>query len=594
VVARLKEHVSVAQAQNEMTAIAARLEQAYPATNTGKSAAVTPLLDFVVGDTRPTLMLLTGAVALVLLIACANVANLLLARATGRTSELAVRAALGATRRRLIAQLMIESLALAVAAGAVGLLLARWGIAAVVALAPAGLPRVAEIAIDGRVMLFTMAASMAASLLFGVLPALQASRLDLNGALRQGGRGGAIGGAGAWTRSVLVVAEVALAVALVAGASLLIRSVLALDRVSMGFNPEHVLVVETSVPARDIQAARRATAFYTDMLPRLAALPGVTSVAGVHGLASARRRFGHDSDGGYWLEGGLDPGVVGVRLPQALFTVITPDYFKTMQIALRAGRDFDARDRYDAPMVAIVNESLARQAFEGANPIGRRIACGLDNLSFMTIVGVVADVRAYDPSRAPQPELYMPYLQHPGPATSLAVIARTIGDPAAMAKSFGEAIRAANPEVPTRATTLADTLTGSTATPRFRTWLVAGFAAAALLLAIAGVYGVMAYAVSRRTAEIGVRVAMGADAADVLRLVMRQGLTLAAVGAAVGCVLALALAQSIRSMLFAVAPADPLVFVVVPLGMVATAAVATAVPALRAARIDPIRALRTE
>ncbi len=589
VVARLKDDVGVEQAQAELSALAARLSAAYPASNEGKSAAVVPLREQLVGDTRPTLYMLFGAVALVLLIACANVANLLLARATGRTSELAVRAALGAGRARIVGQLMIESLVLAAVSAAIGLGLARWGVAAFVALAPAGLPRAAEIGIDARVLGFTLIASVAASLLFGVLPAIQASRVDLNGSLRQGGRGAAGGGGGRF-RGVLVVAEVALAVALVVGASLLVRSFIALGRVELGFSSDRVLVVRTTVPASDRESARRATNTYRTLLPRLAALPGVSAVAGVRGLPGTDTH----SNGGYWLEGGPGPEVAGVTAPQAVFTVVTPNYFRAMTIPLSRGRDFTDGDGDDAPMVAIVNEALARQAFPGVDPIGRKIMCGLDSLKFMTIVGVVGNVREYDPSVAPLPELYMPYRQHPGYGSSLTLVARTAGEPMALANAFRETIRTADPEVPVRATTMTETLAASVATPRFRTLLVGTFAALALVLAIAGVYGVMAYAVSRRTAEIGVRMAMGAASPDILRLVMGQGLRLAAAGIALGSAMAYGLAQLLRGMLFAVAPADPVVFLAVPAALLLTAAAATAIPALRASRVDPMQALRAD
>jgi len=387
-------------------------------------------------------------------------------------------------------------------------------------------------------------------------------------------------------------------VALVVGASLLIRSFVALERVSLGFSADHLLVLETSVPVRvdmqNVASAQRATELYATLLPRLADVPGVTSVAAIRGLPSARDRFGHDSDGGYWLQGGQDPAVVGVRLPQAVFTVATPGYFRTLGIPLRRGRDFTVNDRYDAPFVAVINDALARQAFGDGDPIGRNIACGLDNLKFMTIVGVVGDVRSNNPSRAPRPEIYMPVEQHPATATSLAIVARTAGEPMALAQAFREIIRTANGDVPIRASTMGDALAASVATPRFRTLLIGVFAAFALVLAIAGVYGVMAYAVSRRTSEIGVRMAMGAAATDILRLVMTQGLRLAVVGIAIGSALAYAVAQLLRGMLFAVGPADPVVYIGVPLALLVTVAAATAIPALRAARISPTQALRAE
>jgi predicted permease len=352
--------------------------------------------------------------------------------------------------------------------------------------------------------------------------------------------------------------------------------------------------VPTRADLRNISGAQRATAFYASALPRLAAVAGVTSVAGIRGLPEARSRFGHESNGGYWLEGGLNPETVGVRLPQAAFTVATPDYFKTMEIPIRRGRDFSVHDQFDAPFVAIVNDALVRQAFGDGDPIGRQIACGLDTAKFMTIVGVVGDVRSNDPSRPPAPEIYMPFEQHPLTATSLAIVARTAGDPMAAANAFREIIRTLNGDVPVRASTMNDALSISVATPRFRTLLIGAFATLALILAIAGVYGVMAYAVSRRTAEIGMRMAMGAASGDILRLVMGQGLRLAVTGVALGCGLAYGLALLLRGMLFAVAPADPVVFLAVPLALVATAAAATAIPALRASRVDPMTALRTD
>jgi putative ABC transport system permease protein len=590
VVGRLKDGVTIDQAQAEVTSIAARLEQAYPNSNAGKGAAVVPLQEQLVGPTRSTLYLLLGAVALVLLIACANVANLLLARATARTSELAVRAALGAGRRRLVTQLMTESLVLAVASGALGVLLSRWGVSALLALAPPGLPRLADVAIDWRVLTFALAVSVCASMIFGVLPALQASRIDLNVSLRQGGRSGALGGGGAAMRSVLVVSEIAGAVALVVGASLLLRSFLALGRAEVGFNPDRVLVVQSTVSTNGLASARAATRFYADVLPRLAAVPGVASVAGIRGLPGTSVH----SNGGYWLEGGPGPEATGVRADQAVFTVVTPDYFRTMEIPIRSGRDFSSRDGYDGPRVAIVNAALVRQSFPNVDPIGRRIQCGLDSLDFMTIVGVVGNVRAYDPSRPPGPELYMPYLQHPLFASTLTLVARTAGEPLAAANQFREIMRSVDSQVPARVSTMTDTMSVAVSTPRFRTLLIGAFALLAFVLAMAGVYGVMAYTVGRRTSEIGLRMALGAGSSNILGLVMAAGLRLALAGIAVGSLLAYAVAQSLRGMLFAVGPLDPVVFASAPLALFVTAAAACIVPALRAARVDPMIALRAD
>ena len=588
-VARLKPGITVRAAQAELAAVAARLETAYPTTNADKSAAVTPLQDQIVGNSRATLLMLFGVVALVLLIACANVANLILARATGRTGELAVRAALGAARGRLVAQLMTESLLLAVVSAAIGVVLAHWAVSAFVAFAPVGLPRLDEVRVDTRVFLFALAAAAVASVAFGIIPAVHASRVDLNDSLRQGGRGTIAGAGGRWQRT-LVVAEIAMAVSLVTAAALLVRSFSALSRADLGYGVARRLVVETAIASNDVADARRATMTYAEMLRRVGAVPGVVSVAGVRGLPGTDMH----SNGGYWIDGGPGPDATGVRAPQAVFTVVTPAYFRTLDIPLRTGRDFSAADAFDAPRVAIVNEALARQAFPNGDAIGRRIMCGLDSLEFMTIVGIVGNVREYDPATAPLPELYMPYLQHPTYGTSLRLVARTNVEPLALADTIRSVVRGVDPNIPTRMTTLEGTVGASVATPRFRMWLVGGFGGLALLLAMSGVYGVMAYLVGRRTAEIGVRMAMGATATDVLRLVIGEGVKLAGIGVAVGCALTFALAQSLRGMLFGVAPTDPLVLTVVPVALLATGALATAIPALRAARIDPLAALRAE
>jgi predicted permease len=589
VVARLKPAVTIERAQAEMTGIASRLEREYPTTNADKGAAVVSLQERLVGSTKDTLYLLLGAVALVLLIACANVSNLLLTRATTRTGELGVRAALGASRARLVRQLITESLVLALLSSIGGVLLASWGVRALVALAPAGLPRLAEIRIDTAVLVFALAAAFMSSLLVGVTPAMQASRVDLNASLRQGGRG-ALAGSGARLRSALVIVEIALAVALVVGAGLLIRSFVALGEVDLGYSTERVLVAETAVPSKNLDSAKRATLFYRTVRPQLAALPGVQLVAGVRGLPSTPSR----SNGGYWIEGGPGPEVQGIRSPQALFTVVTPDYFKTMNVPLRRGRDFSDADRFDAPFVVIVNEAFVKQSFPGRDPLGYRIQCGLDSQEFMTIIGVVGNVRTVDPARAPQPELYLPYEQHPFFATALTLVARTAADPATVAAPFGEVIRRANPDVPVRTSTMTATLSTSVATPRFRTLLVGTFAALALCLAVAGVYGVMAYTVERRTSEIGLRLALGAAHGDILALVLKQGLALAIAGIVCGCVLAFAVTRLLAGMLFGVTAMDPLVFAIVPLLLLASAAAACAAPALRASRVDPMIALRAE
>jgi putative ABC transport system permease protein len=581
VIGRLNDGVSAAQASAEMVAIARQLEAEYPTSNSGKSAVVVPLQELIVGDTRHTLYILLAAVGLVLLIACANVANLLLARATAREREMVVRAAVGAGRLRLIQQLLTESALLAVLSALCGLWLARLGVVALVALAPADLPRIDEIRVDGTVLTFA---------LFGLAPALQVSRVHLVDGLRQGGKGSSIGARGAWARSVFVVAEVALAVVLVFGAGLLARSLIALAAVDMGFAPDRLLVVHTAVPIRGMPDAPRATAFYRDLLADVRALPGVASVGAVTSLPTAIR-----SNGGYSIEGRPTLAQTGIRSPQALFTVTTPDYFRTLRVPFRSGRDFNDGDRRDAPFVAIINESLARASFAGQDPIGQRIQCGLDSPEYMTIVGIVADVRTDGPSRPALPELYMPYEQHPGPASSLNIVARTeAADPLALAETIGRKIRERNRDVPVRATTMAGTLETAAAAPRFRTFLLVTFAAVALLLALAGVYGVMAYSVSQRLPELGVRVALGATPRSIMGLVLGQGAKLGAAGLVLGLGLSLLAGRLLQNFLFSVTPRDPVLLALVTVSVAVATLVACCIPGRRAVRVDPMVALRAE
>jgi predicted permease len=589
-IARLEPDVTVAQANSEMTAIARRLEEQYPNSNAGKSTIVIPLREQIVGDTRQTLTVLLGAVGLVLLIACANVANLLLARSTAREREMVVRSAVGAGRARLVRQLLTESAVLGLAAAVVGIWLARLGVLTLVALAPADLPRLDEIRVDAAALGFAVAVALAASVIFGLAPALQISRMQLVDGLRQGGKGSSIGARGGWARSAFVVAEVALAVVLVFGAGLLGRSLVALASVELGFSAEQLLVVRTVVPVRGRQDAPRATAFYRDLLADLRATPAITAIGGVTSLPTAVR-----SDGSYAIEGQSDLKQTGIRSPQAVLNVVTPDYFRAMRIPFKRGRDFADSDRLDAPLVAIINAALARASFGTDDPIGRRIQCGLDNLEFMTIVGVVSDVRTYGPARPTEPEIYMPYEQHPGPATAMNLVARTSApDPRALAETISRKIRERNPDVPVRATTMEETLERASATPRFRTFLLVVFAAVALLLALAGVYGVMAYTVSQRISELGVRIALGATSENIMRLIVGQGAKLAGAGLLVGVGLALMAGRALEGLLFGVTPRDPLMLALVTVAVAATTLAACYVPGRRAVRVDPMLALRAE
>jgi putative ABC transport system permease protein len=589
-VGRLAPGVEVAQAQSEMSAIASRLEQQYPVSNGDKGIAVVPVQEIVVGDTRQTLFVLLAAVAFVLLIACANVANLLLARAASRGRELVVRAAVGAGRLRLVRQMLTESVVLALLAGAGGVIIARWGVTALLALAPPDLPRLGEVTVDATALTFALGLSLLASVIFGLAPAWHVSRVDLADGLRQGGKGSSLGMRGGWARKAFVVTEIALAVALVMGAGLLGRSLIALAKVDMGFQSERLVVLRTVVPVSGRADFARAIAAYRTMLSDVRALPGVTAAGGVTSLPTAVR-----SNGGYWIQGGPGPEVLGMKSPQALFNVTTPDYFKTLDVPIVRGRDFADSDRIDAPFVAIINEQLAKDAFPGVDPIGRTIRAGLDSLEPMTIVGIAKDIRTRGPARPVQAELFMPYEQHQGPATSLNIVMRTdTADPLALGASATRHIRSRNPDVPVRVETMETTMANATAAPRFRTVLLVVFAVVALVLAIAGVYGVMAYTVTQRVPEIGLRVALGASPADVIGLVLRKGALLVVIGLVAGAALSLAGAQFISGLLFGVSARDPLVFVAVALLVAIAALAACLIPGRRALKIDPLIALRAE
>jgi predicted permease len=586
VAGRLKPGVSLEQAQAQMTAIGARLEQQYAESDADKSVVVARMRDEMVRDVKLTLYLLLGAVALVLLIGCANVANLLLARAAGRTREIAIRAAVGASRGRIVRQLITESAVLAVIAGAAGLLLAKWGSDALVALAPGDVPRLAETGIDGWVLAFTLVISVGASLLFGLAPALQISRVDLNETLKQGA-GRAMGGAKAGRmRGALVVVEVALSVVLLAGAGLLIRSFAALQNVPLGFRPEHVLVMQSSVPAADLSSARRATGFYKDLLADLAMLPGVSAVGGTRNTPGSAF-----SEGTYFID---HLGKISPATPQAVFSVVTPGALAALGIPLKRGRDFNASDTYDAPFTAVINEALARKSFPGQDPLGRMIYCGLDSEKFMRIVGVVGDIRQYGPAVEPWPEIVMPYEQHPETATGLNIVVRASAAASVLWGPIQQKVRARSAEVPVKFTSMPDLLAENTAAPRFRTLLLGTFAAIAVCLAMAGVYGVVAYTVGQRASEIGLRVALGARSSDVLRLILRQGIVLTGIGLAAGLVAAVAATRLVSSMLFEVKASDPATYagVAALIGVVSLAA--SYIPARRAARVDPASALRQD
>jgi putative ABC transport system permease protein len=586
IVARLRPGVSIEQAQSQMTAITARLEAQYPDSNKNKSALVTPIQDFMVGSVRSTLYILLGAVTLVLLIACANVANLLLAKATGRGREMAIRAAIGASRGRIVRLLAVESLILALVSGAVGIVFAIWGANALVALAPSNVPRLDETVIDGTVLAFTFGASLLASILFGLTPALHASRVNLNDALKQGANRVMGGGAGR-VRSALVVAEIALSVVLLAGAGLLIKSFIALSNVSLGYRTEHVLVMGSSVPSSNIEDAKRAARFYTDLLGQVSAIPGVVSAGAIKSPPPQT-----SSNGGYYID--HLPANPSVASPQAIFTIAGPNGLATIGIPVRRGRDFTYRDVYDAPFVALINESLSRKAFPGQDPIGRMIFCGYDSPKAMQIVGITADIHQNGPGSDPLPEIIMPYEQHPFGATSMRLLVKTAADPGQLADTLRRKSRELSPDVPVKFTSMEEMLSESVAAPRFRTLLFSVFAGLAVCLAMAGVYGVMSYVVGQRVNEIGLRMALGASPKNVLGLVMGQGLTLAAIGLVIGLAASIAATRLLTTMLFEVKPYDPLTYIAVAAGLGVVALAATYFPARKALKVDPLVALRQE
>jgi putative ABC transport system permease protein len=586
IVARLKPGVAMGEAQSQLTAIAGRLEALYPNSNQDKSMLAEQMRDMIVKDVRTTLYVLLGAVALVLLIACANVANLLLAKATGRAREMAIRAAVGASRGRIVRLLASESLLLAGLAGALGVTFAIWGAHALVALAPADIPRLQETSIDGSVLVFTMAASLFSCLLFGLAPALHASKVDLNDALKQGATRVMGGGAGRM-RSALVVAEIALSVVLVAGAGLLIRSFLALQVVELGFHPERVLVMPSAVPAGGPNGVRREREFYKRLLAEARSMPGVLAV-GVTRMPPGDVA----SNGGYWID--HLPENPSVASPQAVFTIASDGMLAALGIPLRRGRDIDERDTADAPYTALINEALAKKSFPGQDPIGREIYCGFDSMKPMKIVGVIGDVRQFGPARDAWPEIVMPYGQHGFGVSDMNVLVRTAAEPTAMAEALRRKAREISPDVPVKFTTMETLMAENVGAPRFRTILFGVFAGVALCLAMAGVYGVMAYVVGQRMNELGLRVALGASPGDIMGLVMRQGLWMALIGVGVGLAVSVAATQLLQKMLFGVKPFDPLTYGAVAAILIGVALAATYLPARRATRVDPLVALRQE
>ena len=589
VLGKLKPGASIEQARAEMNLIGSNLERQYPPTNRGYGIWVVLLLNQVVGNLRTGLLVLFAAVAFVLLIACANVANLFLARGAGREREIAVRAALGAGRVRLIRQLLTESLVLAIPAGLAGLLVAYGGLRALIALAPSDMPRLDEITMDGRVLWFALVASFVSALFFGLMPALRISRADLNESLREGGRSLTGGRRATLLRSSLLVAEVALSVVLLAGAGLMIRSLVHLRGLDPGFDSSNILTMQLSAPYAKFQKATDINALYDRVLTRLHAIPTVQSA----GLITDIFLSTTPNSGIFTVEG--KPLPPPEQATEATLDSISLDYFQTLRVPLIRGRFFDVRDQANSTPVALINETMARRFWPGENPVGKRFhfGWGNDNPRWLTVAGVVGDMRRQGLDKLARVETFEPLSQQVRSDLNLAI--RTAHSPMKMAGTVQSELRAVEKDlVIQKVMTLDDQIGDSLAQRRFQTWLLGLFSGVALLLAAIGIYGVMYHSVTQRTHEFGVRVALGASVGDVMRMVLTQAALLVIGGAAIGTLAGLLLTRLLSSLLYGVGTADPLTYLTVFLVLIASALVASFLPARRATRVDPMVALRYE
>jgi predicted permease len=620
VVARLREGVPLAQARAELSGIAQRLKQQYGQDTNMTDVAVSPLRNALTSDVRPALLVLLGAVGFLLLVACANVVNLQLAQAAARERELAVRSALGAGRSRLVRQFLTEALLLSVTGGALGVLAALWGVDALVAMAPSNLPRLEDVAVNLPVLSFSFALSVAVAAGLGIFTALRATaresrgpqhrRSALHEVLAERGQGHASTLGGQRLSRVIIAAQIAITLVLLAGAGLLGRSLLRVLAIDPGFRIEHILTIDLALPnpeyampwqQKDAGKLRR-VAFLSELFSRLRAVPGVQEVGGVTGLPLTTGL----ADGTYILMSPQEKTPTmddldqlfhdSTRTGDADYCVASEGYFRTLGIPLRHGRLFDDRDTLDAPHVALISESLAREKWPNMDPLGRTIEFGnMDgDLRFLTVVGVVGDVREDSLEARPLPTIYVNYRQRPQTTGSFTVVLRTEAEPAAVSSAARQIVRDLDPNVPPSFNSFTEVLSASLRTRRFNLTLVGVFAATALLLAVAGIYGVMAYSVARRTHEIGVRMALGASASNVLRLVLGQGMLTTVVGVMIGIAGALALTRAMQSLLFGVSATDPVTLVGVALLLGFAALLACYVPARRAAKVDPMVALRYE
>jgi putative ABC transport system permease protein len=582
-IGRLKPGVTMAAAQADTDAIAKRLEAQYPESNSGWNLRLVSLREQLVGNTRPTLFILFGAVGFVLLIACANVANLLLVRAAGRQKEIAVRTALGAGRWRIVRQMITESVLLSLAGAALGTLLAFWGVELLVALSADSIPSTAQVRIDATVLGFTLLVSLITGVLFGLAPAIRTMKLNLSESLKEGGRSGSEGAHRNRTRSVLVVLESAVAVVLLVGAGLLVRSLWRLQDTSPGFDARNVLTMGVNLPRDKYDEPQKSANFFAELESRVAGLPGVEAV----GLVSELPLSGQPNDMPYTVEG-RPP----VSIDQAYdddFRRVNTNYFKALGIPFLRGRNFTEQEVRQGAQVVIITELLASQVFPNEEPLGKRLIIAFGNRPY-EIIGIVGDIRHRALESNPAAAMYMPAY-----SGSTNLVIRSKGDPASLAAAVRKEVLQIDPNQPVAdVRTMEQWLERAVAGPRYRTTLLGLFALVALALASTGIYGVMAYSVSQRTHEIGVRMALGARRMDVMRLVVRQGMTLVIVGVALGLAGAFALTRLMASLLFGVTAKDPLTFVAVSALLTLVAFVACYLPARRATKVDPLVALRYE
>jgi putative ABC transport system permease protein len=589
VIGRLKPGVSIDQANADANAIGASLEKQYPDSNGHLSLTVHPQIEAMVGDVRPVLMMVLGAVGFLLLIACSNAANLLLARAAGRQREMAIRASMGAGRARVLRQLLTESVLLALAGGLLGLFLAVWGTTLLASIPSLQIPRLAQAGIDLRVLAFTLGVSVLTGVLFGMAPAWHASRFNLFLSLKEGGRASSDSKRASRARNILVVAQVSLAVILLVGASLLVESMVHLTRQSPGFDPNGVMVFNLDLPDARYGKPEQSILFFRELLERVRAVPGVQSASAVLPLP-----MGDDIiRTSFEIEGRPVPKS---EEPRVHFRIVAQDYIKTMRIPLISGRDFTARDQRTAAQVVLINETMARRYFPNENPIGKHIKPGVADTGeekMREIVGVVGDVHHRNLWQATDAECYVPYDQVALGAMNIVV--RAQGEPMSLLPAIREQVRAVDTELPVyKARDLRDYVEASVAQRKFTSMLVSVFAVAGLLLATVGLFGLIFYSVEQRRNEIGIRVAVGAERGDIIGMVLRSGIALALAGVVVGLAGTLAISRVLKNQLFGVSATDPLTFIGVAITLIAVATAACYIPAWRAANADPLTALRNE